>query len=405
MKISLNAARRLALKTQLLYGTNRLSAGKEGVAQSINQLGYVQIDTIAVIERAHHHTLWTRCPNYNQEMLHELQAVDRRIFEYWGHAMSYLPMCDYRFYLPRMKKFYDSNESWVKRCLIKCDKMLRPVKKRIIDEGPLTSKDFKPPLGTKSGPWWGWQPAKVALELLFWRGELMITERRKFQKVYDLTERVLPDNIDTRYPDNDELGQFIVRKALTAYGIARENEICNYINWADKGVVKHGLKRLLEAGEVMKARIENSDDYFYLADNTKLGIKKRKSVCHIISPFDSLIIQRERTERLFGFDYALECYVPASKRRYGYFVLPILWGDRLVGRLDPKADRKEGVFIINSIDLENDFSPDDQFYTAAAKKLWQLALFNDCGNDFKIKRSHPKKILATLKKHLKKLRP
>jgi uncharacterized protein YcaQ len=148
-------------------------------------------------------------------MLDELLAVDRTIFEYWGHAASYLPMQDYRFYLPRMQSYFNPTGKWERDIYQKVGHMLQHVLERVRAEGPLTSKSFEPPPGEKREGWWDWKPAKVALELLFWRGELMIAERRNFQRVYDLTERVLPDWVDRTVPDDEQLGQFLVRRALT----------------------------------------------------------------------------------------------------------------------------------------------------------------------------------------------
>jgi uncharacterized protein YcaQ len=380
--ISLAMARRMALNAQLLDGQTNLATGKEGIAQTIETLGYVQIDTIAVIRRAHHHTLWTRRPDYRPKMLHELQAKDRRVFEYWGHAASYLPMSDYRYYLPRMRGFNDPKNKWEKQRLEKHGHLMDPVLERIRQEGPLTSKDFVPPPGTKRGTWWDWKPAKVALELLFWRGDLMITERRNFQRVYDLTERVLPDDIDTSLPDDDELGQFLVRRALSAYGLAQEKEIRDHIHAASSKVIAKALNDLVDAGEVIPLKIEADEnaDYYALPEAIEQSAQLEQGPRRVflISPFDNLIIQRERTKRLFGFDYALECYLPAAKRKYGYFVLPILWDDSFVGRLDPKAERKKKTLIVRNLVFEPTFSAFDDFLPAFAEELVNFARFNQC---------------------------
>ncbi len=230
MNISNQQARRIAIHCQLLDGRVSLPKGKEGVAEVIERLGYVQIDTINVIERAHHHTLFSRRADYSQKMLHDLQAVDRRIFEYWGHALAYMPMSDYRYYLPRMKSFDDPASKWFKSRLEKYSSLMKPCLERIRNEGPLGAKDFAKRPGAKAGAWWDAKPEKIALELLFWRGELMITERRKFERVYDLTERVLPPDIDTTYPDENELMRFRIRRTLQRLGIAKAKEIRFYLH-------------------------------------------------------------------------------------------------------------------------------------------------------------------------------
>jgi hypothetical protein len=382
VKISLSSARKLALTGQLFYDQVELPRGKEGVAQTVEELGYVQIDTIAVVQRAHHHTLWTRRADYEPQMLHELQAVDRRVFEYWGHAASYLPMSDYRYYLPRMRSYNEPKNRWEQDRLEKHGHLMGPVLERIRHEGPLASKDFKPPPGTQRGQWWDWKPAKIALELLFWRGDLMITERRNFQRIYDLTERVLPLDVDTRFPDDDELGKFHVRRALSAYGVAREREVQDHIRAASRAVVSKSLADLVDAGEVMRVEVEGDEgaDYYALAEMLETPGRHQQNPTRVVllSPFDNLIIQRKRLERLFGFDYRLECYVPAAKRKYGYFALPILWGEKLVGRLDPKADRKSKTFIVRGLFFEPGFADFDAFLPLFADSLSAFARFNQC---------------------------
>jgi uncharacterized protein YcaQ len=381
--ISSAQARRIALNAQLLDDDAAISArGKEGVADVIDRLGYIQIDTIAVVRRAHHHTLWTRRPDYRTEMLHELQAHDRRIFEYWGHAASYLPMSDYRYYLPRMRRFRSPKSKWERQRLEKHGHLMEPVLERIREEGPLTSKDFEPPPGTKRGEWWDWKPSKVALELLFGRGELMVTERRNFQRVYDLTERVLPDDVDTRFPQDDDLGDFFVRRALSALGIAREREIQDYINAAGRDLMSTSLSNLVDAGDVVPVEIEDADgaDYYALREMIEDASNMVPIPARVIllSPFDNLIIQRQRVKHLFGFDYTLECYVPAAKRKYGYFSLPILWRENLVGRMDAKAYRKDRSLIVRNLVFEEWFQDFDHFLPPFVRALTGFAQFNRC---------------------------
>ncbi|MFQ5641551.1 MAG: winged helix-turn-helix domain-containing protein [bacterium] len=415
--ISLQFARRLTLHTQLLDGKTKLPQGKEGVAQAIEKLGYVQIDPLAVIERAHHHTLWTRQPDYERETLHELQAQDRRVFEYWTHALAYLPMSDYRYCLPRMQNFHNSNPTrWVEYYLENYGPLMQPVLERIRQEGPLSSKDFESPPQEKQSTGWSLpKEAKGALELLFWKGDLMVSERRNNQKIYDLTERVLPDDIDTRYPDDDELGQFLVRRALTACGLAQEREIQlfmqpesprdSHIGATSKGVISKSLSDLVEAGEVFQVEIEEiaNTGYYALADVIKSAAKLKTPPpqVHLLSPFDSFIIQRERIKQLFGFDYTLEAYLTPAKRRYGYYVLPILWSDNFVGRLDPKADRKKKALQIRNLVFEPEFKAFEDFLTLLAEKLHALARFNRC-TKIELEKVLPAKIKTTLQRFIDK---
>jgi uncharacterized protein YcaQ len=379
--LSLADARRLAVCAQLLDGQRHgLPSGKAGAAETIEWLGYVQIDTIAVVRRAHHHVLWARCPEYDASMLHELQASDRRVFEYWAHAMAYLPMSDYRYYVPRMNRIRAEGTPWMREWRAKYPDVLDEVLARIRAEGPLTSKDFEPPPGTKRGTWWDWKPAKRALELLFWQGDLMIAERRAFQKVYDLTERVLPPDVDSSPPSDAECARFQVRRALRALGAACEREIREYGKLATKPRLAAALDELIDAGEVVRVRVGGSatGDFALVESLEALDGRPIDSNVHLLSPFDGLIIQRPRVRRLFDFDYTIECYVPEAKRKYGYFVLPILYGDRLVGRLDPKADRKAGRLVVRKLWLEKGFEADETFLERLGERIAQFAVFNEC---------------------------
>jgi uncharacterized protein len=392
-QLSRSEARALALRGQFLDGNAGLPPGKEGVLRTIDQLGYVQIDTIAAVKRSHHHTFWTRHQDYNEGQLHDLQARDRLIFEYWGHAMSYLPISDYRFCLPRMRNFRNPRHAWLTQRLSGCAHLLDAVLDRIRQEGPLGARDFTAPGDEKRGTWWDWKPAKFALEFLFWRGDLMISERRNFQKVYDLTERVLPAEIDTTMPTDEEVGRFLVRRAVRACGVVREKDIQEFLqpaggrdsDWraADSRVVTKALGDLVEAGEIVPATVEGDEKvaWFALAGATEdlpVGQPATTRV-FLLSPFDNLVIRREWLNRLFGFNYTLECYLPEAKRQYGYFVFPILWRDSLVGRLDPKADRQAKTMIIRNLFFEPGFEASDEFRAQLRQTLTAFARFNGCG--------------------------
>ncbi|MCP4567405.1 MAG: winged helix-turn-helix domain-containing protein [FCB group bacterium] len=405
MKISQQQARRMFLHAQGLDGRTKFAGGAEGAYQVIYKLGYVQLDTIAVIQRAHHHTIWTRFPKYKPEMLDRLMTADHRVFEFWSHAASYLPLEEYRYYLPRMKAFREGKVSWAKYVQSKFGHLAEPVLQEVKDKGPVTSRDIEIPKKTKKGQWWNWNPIRYALEILFWRGDVMVCQRRNFQRVYDLTERVLPENVDTRMPDKNELGRFLVRRALSAYGTATQNEIHDHIYGADRKTLATAIADLVDAGEVVGIDVpgSNGKDSYTLTDTLEKTAKLRKNKprLHLLSPFDNLITQRERTKRLFNFEYTLECYKPALKREYGYFVLPILWGDELIGRLDSKADRKKKQLLVRCLYLEPGFIADDTFLIALAGKLNKFAEFNDC-DDIIIEKTAPKVLAQELRRYLKK---
>ncbi len=403
MNLSSYQAKRLILDSQMLSDIPETSSGKDRTARIIENLGYVQIDTISVVQRAHHHTLWTRFGGYHPDMLHQLQAVDRTIFEYWGHAASYLPIKDYRYYTYRMKNFSDPMDKWAKDRLKKCGHLMDEVISRIRKEGPLGSKDFKSNTDVKREQWWDWKPAKTALELLFWRGDLMVTRRDNFQRIYDLTGRVLPQGTDTSIPEKDELGRFLVRRALQAQGVSTLNDIVKHIHAAGREVIKSAVDSLLEQDEIIGVSVEGDGAYFALPDQLEcLPVDSEGSRdVHILSPFDNLIILRDRLSMLFMFDYALECYTPKNKRQYGYFVLPVLWGTEFIARLDPKADRKRAVLILRNLQFREGFDKWEEFLPVFTAKLADFARFNNC-TAIELEDVKPRKIVATLKKLLKK---
>lgn len=380
--ISLKRARRIALDAGLLRG-NKIRAGqKRGVYQTIKHLGYIQIDTISVVERAHHHTLWNRRHDYVSSYLDELQSKDRKVFEYWGHEASYLPMADYRFYLAHMESFKTRKNRWIEEKRSTCRHLMKKVLNRIRSEGPLASRDFKPEPGKKRNGWWDWKPAKNALELLFWEGRLMITRRDNFQRVYDLTRRVLPAEVNTSPPSREDTGRFYVIRALKGLGIATKREMADYLRTVEPGTVSKATDRMVSAGELMKIAIKSLEKYHYFIrteDFDRLtSLRKIKTPLRFLSPFDPLVINRDRTLRLFGFDYKLECYTPRPKRQYGYFSLPVLWDEQLVGRMDAKADRRSQTFGINTLVLEPGFRETGRIMPDLLSGLKAYIRFNGC---------------------------
>ncbi|MFC1735471.1 winged helix-turn-helix domain-containing protein [Candidatus Hydrogenedentota bacterium] len=399
MKISLATARRLALQAQGLDGQWSALSGEEGVAHTIERLGYVQIDTISVVQRAHHHTLWSRVPDYSPDMLHELQATKRRVFEYWVHAACYVPMCDYRYYLRRMRAAAKRPREWF--LTAEGTAVIDHVLDRIRNEGPLASADFKEPGGRKRGTWWDWKPAKQALERLFNMGTLMVAERRNFHRVYDLTERILPSDVDTSLPSDNEMDQFVIRRALATKGLATIKEL--HWGW-QKPSVERVLHEFIEDGEVEPIRIAGRREEFYaLADALTIARKRsrRAKRLHILSPFDSAVIDRRRLDSLFGFDFKLECYLPAPKRKYGYFCLPVLWGNEFIGRIDAKADRKKKSLILRAVVFEPGCLDYDAVLPVLADKLTEFAEFNGCDR-ITINDTDPAKIRTSLERELRR---
>jgi len=371
--LSSEQAKLLALKNQGLLQDD-FGKGKKGVLNAIEHLGYIQIDTLSVVARAHHHSLWTRLPDYNEKHLHELLEKDRSIFEYWSHAASYLPISDYRFSLPRKNNYASGKSHWFAQ-----DKKLNKyVLDRIKAEGALQSKDFEHKR-TGPGNWYEWKPAKRALEQLFMEGKLMIVKRQGFQKVYDLTERVLPKNVNTETPTLKEYAEYLIKNAVRANGLVEEKEIA-YLRSSVKEQVSKTLKELVKKGELIAVEIENKKGFFYTTKEELKSIEKIKKIntIHLLSPFDNAIIQRKRIQTLFDFDYMIECYLPEPKRKYGYFCLPVLYNNTFVARFDPKADRATQTFYIKQMHFEKGFKPDATFNYEFSEKLKAFASFNSC---------------------------
>ena len=366
--------RSLALSHQGLTGKRKLGTGLAGVEKTLKQLGYIQIDTISVVARAHHHTLFTRVSKYQEPMLNRLVA-QRRAFEYWCHAASYLPIREYRFALPMMRAVA-RGELWSRRC----DEKLRSwVRDRIRAEGPLFARDFEDPREQRKG-WWDWKPAKRALEQLFLEGELMSVDRQGFQKRYDLVERFLPADIDTSEPTADEHADYVIDVGLTAHGFGTEKTVAYFRRDARvRTAIRRRLAARAASGELVVRRSPTGERIYAREQSLDQRPRRMADVVHILSPFDNTVIQRERCASVFDFDYTIECYVPEAKRQFGYFVLPIVFRDRFVGRMDCKAHRSTGRFEIKALFLESlERSISDAFLPAFATAVTDYAAFTGC---------------------------
>src|SRR5258706_8734061 len=346
-------ARKIILHATGLSKRAQFGKGKEAVYKLIDHLGFVQIDTNYVVERAHHHSIVSRVPDYKPEWLDQLQA-DGRIFEFWTFAAGYIPMRDFRFSLPVKESFA------TRKALTTAEvNLMKKILDRISREGPLMARDFENDRVTKSSGWWDWRPSKLALERLHLDGRLMTIGRREFQKVYDLPENIIPGDIDTTMPTAEEFAQHVIRRSLKALGIAYFKRIAylgRYIKHpmnVENNSGKVELEKLLEAGEICNVEVAGMKNapLFMLSEykNRKIGLS---GDAFILSPFDVLNVYRHRLRNFFDFDYQVECFVPAVKRKYGYFSLPVLIGDTFVTRMDSKADRKQRILTIHNLHFE-----------------------------------------------------
>lgn len=307
-------------------------------------------------------------------------------------------MENFRFALPVMRGFGETRNH--------DKKLAKQVLNRIRHEGPLQSKDFENTSDKKGNGWWDWKPAKKALEHLFLSGELMVKERAGFQKVFDLPENVLPGHIDTSHPTEDEWADAIIQNQVEALGIATTFDLSYArptiwrlarINLKD--ALQASITRQLQDGRLLETRVAADTYYTTPSLLAQLPLRISRGPVRILSPFDNLIINRRRTQALFDFDYQLECYVPAPKRRYGYFVLPLLWGDEFVGRLDAKADRKNHRFEIRNLVLEDHIKITDSLLGSLARGLQIFIERHQC-DQFEIHKTTPASLKTALRKRL-----
>lgn len=373
---------RIALHRQGLLQRAPFGTGLQAVRRAIERLGYVQIDTISVVSRAHDHVLQARIPGYRADMLDRLQSSGA-IFEYWAHAAAYLPMRDYRFARPHMDAMRARRTRWVRS---RDTRLMRQVLDRIREEGPLQTRDFATPGNPRNTGWWDWKPAKRALEQLFMQGDLMVVGRAGFQKVYDLAERVLPADVTTTAPTVDEYARHLVDQHLGAMGFAT---LRGCIYQRQTPGLREAVTGILEAdrqrGALVAVTLGNpagpDEEAFVEPETLERPAPRAPARAQVLSPFDNVMIRRQLARCLFAFDYQLECYVPEARRRFGYFCLPVLYRDRFLGRVDCKAHRRAGRLEIRLLSVEHpERLPADSepVWRAIASALAELGRHNGC---------------------------
>ncbi len=366
--LSISEARKVILANQgLKHPSYTGQSGKRLTLETIQKIGYTQIDTISVIQRAHHHVLQSRVPHYHPGMLEKLEG-ERSIFEYWSHAASYLPMQDFRFSLPLKLEVQAKEKFWFK----KDHKLMQSVLDRMKMEGPLRSRDFE--TEKKDLAMWETHPAKQALQNLFMEGKIMVKGREGFQKIYDLTERIVPTDVNTSTPTEEEYIRYLIRRDIKAHGLVALDDI-GYLLKGLKPKIKVQLEALEASGEIFSVQIGKLERPFYTTHQSLEVLNQRFGQrLKFLNPFDNAIINRARTKRMFNFDYIMEIYVPAEKRKFGYYALPILWKDRFVGQVDMKAERKTHRLLIRN--LEVNINLNDAFLAAWSDAIRAFSAFN-----------------------------
>jgi uncharacterized protein YcaQ len=377
-ELSARAARHLMLAATGLDRRPRRRARKADVLATIRRMGVLQIDTIHVVARSPYLVLFSRLGAYEPRWLGELLA-EGKLFEYWAHEASFVPVEDYPLFRGRML-----DRAWTKwryshLVMEKYAADVQRVLQLIRDDGPVRSADFESP--SPGGGWWGWKPEKRILESLLTAGELMVARREGFQRIYDLRERVLPGWNAAPMPSPDETARTLALKAVCALGVARAAWVPDYYR-RPAAELRAVLPRLADEGALLRVSVEGWKDAGYVhPDNADLAHRAaadglKPTLTTLLSPFDPVVWDRARASELFSFDYRIECYTPAPKRRYGYFVLPILRRGALVGRLDAKAHRKEGMFEVKALYLEPGVRPTDTLARDVAAALVESAAWH-----------------------------
>lgn len=381
LTLSLAAARALHLAAQGMLQPRRRKAVKDDVMAAIRAMGVLQIDTISVVARSPYLVLWSRLGDYDPAWLDQ-HLAEGRLFEYWAHEACFVPIEDYGLYRHRMldpsAMGWKYSASWADEQAVNVAAVLAHIRAN----GPTRSSDFER-TGGESGGWWEWKSEKRSLEVLFTSGQLMIARRHNFQRVYDLAERVHPEWHDSKLAPRDQVRRELVLRAVKALGVCKAAWIPDY----------HRTKRphpdaeaLAAQGALLRARVAGWDAPVYIhPDHLELARRAadgdlEPSLTAILSPFDPIVWDRRRALELFDFDYRLECYTPAEKRRYGYFTLPILRRGALVGRVDAKAHRRDGVFELKSVALEPGVRVSTRFTSDIAAALVRCARWHGCAD-------------------------
>ena len=390
--------RRLALAAQGLLQAQPYGRGLAGARKAINHIGYVQIDTISVVERAHHHVFHSRVPKFKPAMTNQMLR-DRDIFEYWAHAAAFLPITDFRFSLPYKHAIKSGQIHWYR---VRDKKLMGELLARIHTDGPIRSRDVETDTTRRAG-WWDWKPAKKALEQMYMEGDLMVSDREGFQKSYDLTERVLPAHVNSQMPSMEEFAAHIVDQQLRCHGFASLKGLTyQRRNAGLRKAVKALINERLAQRTLEQVQVRSGEIFILEKGALERPVPRLNNRMLILSPFDNCVIQRERLKALFQYDYQLECYVPATKRQYGYFCLPLLFRDEFIGRMDCKAHRKTRHLEIKSLHFEQHKFDEESVIAAFVDAITQFCHFQNC-DSVSLTKAYPKHLTQRLRSALKPL--
>lgn len=391
---STDAARLLLLGQGLLDPPDG-DVDENRVLEVVRRLGFVQIDSINAVERAHHLTLLARLDNYHREHMVTLLEERRALFEQWTHDASVIPTAWYPHWRPRFRRSGERIRRtpwWASRMGDRPEQTLKRVLDRIRSDGPLQARDFVDSVRGGSDKWWGWKPEKAALEYLWRTGEIAVVRRVRFEKVYDLSERVFPDHHALPGPEHDAhvdwacasaMDRLVVATPMEIAAFWRSIDIADVRRWCSAMERTGGLVRVIIAGpgkggrESQGSSMNSARVTYALPDWRERLDRSPEPPSHIraLSPFDPIVRDRDRAQRLFGFDFRFEAFVPAVKRQYGYYTLPLLEGDRLVGRVTARTDRRARELVIEGLWWEPGVRPTRARRASLDEALLRVARF------------------------------
>ena len=371
--ISLAQARRLALAAQGLHRRRRdIAPNRRQLRGVVQRTGLLQIDSVNVLQRAHYLPAFSRIGPYRTDLLDRMAYKDRELFEYWGHEASLLPVAMHPLFRWRMRRAEEKFETWGRMAQLAREKpgYVEHVLQLVRDGGPLSAGEIAAQERRSKDNWgWNWTDEKTALEYLFWTGRVTAADRRNFERVYDVPERVIPRAIlDQPTPTEEEAHRELLALAATSCGIGTVGDLADYYRIKNPQA-RPRIAELVEAGRLEEVSVEGWRQPAYIPAGITLPRKADGRA--LLVPFDPLIWERDRTERLFGFRFRIEIYVPAPKRVHGYYVLPLLLGDQLAARVDLKADRQRKALLVQASYAEAAAPPDTVEELAA--ELWLLA--------------------------------
>jgi len=344
LSLTTEQARRIWLRAQRLDTREPFGTGPAAARATVEQLGYVQIDTINVIERCHHHILYARIPGYRRADLAHLQAVEKSVFEYWTHALSYVPTRDIRYFLPEMKAHREEPKRW---SAVGAREETRKLLRRIRRDGALTIRDIEEELIEKAHLWASKKPSKGLLERAFYDGELAIAARAGMVKTYELFDRHFQWEKKPTPASERQVTAYKLDRALRAQGLVSLDSAC-HLDAPSKKDVAELIAARVKRKDLVEVAVEGAGRTQHWAAPASLEPLEapEETLIHILSPFDPLMIQRKRAKLFFDYAHVFEAYLPKEKRVYGYFGLPVLAGDRIVAVLDIKTDRAAGKLLM-----------------------------------------------------------